>query len=608
MKREQHWSYLNQEQEINTGPKQKTRVLLVANAAGKEQHLQAQQWKTFSEEIQATNPHTLKMPPKTTHVDLASNAFKPPKAHQDLPPTDSTPPTPVTRTTPAQPASGGRRLPLCRDHTAQIYTDGSCIKQGAANSIGAAYSITMPKGTTKVIHVNPGGREATNTNNRAELSAIHMALQDPTISMEDVTIYTDSLWSLQVLHKALNNPQVMRLARHRELLEAILELAKRRAQAGLYTRIRKVKAHVGIQGNEEVDKAAKAVAMSQLKGDDTMVTDPTTDQAYSKVAWPHIVKKDTKGGSSLWALDNLTNGLKDHLLPKWHTGQSKVGLYATLNQQELPKMCKEECAAMWTSPAITFKNCTHVFKAMQGLVWNRKRAFARGAPYMGKKCMTPKCPLCPLIDGTAHILGECTHPQMIAHRISRHNQAVLILQKALQKGTLGGFVTILDATAKSDLPEDCIDTRIPAWVLPKVPEADRTKLRPDMMVFENLTPAMQEEFQLLTGASRVTAMKKLKVHLYEVGYTSNTRTDELIKEKRQQHVALIKAMTEEGWTVMYPKENIVALGTAGWVRQETKTLLQTWLPHDSLTVKATLRKLSVHSAKKCMDHVITRRI
>ena len=91
-------------------------------------------------------------------------------------------------------------------------------------------------------------------------------------------------------------------------------------------------------------------------------------------------------------------------------------------------------------------------------------------------------------------------------------------------------------------------------------------------------------------------------------YTSNTRTDDLIKEKRQQHVALIKAMTEEGWTVMYPKENIVALGTAGWIRQETKTLLQTWLPHDSLTVKATLKKLSVHSAKKCMDHVITRRI
>jgi hypothetical protein len=400
----------------------------------------------------------------------------------------------------------------------------------------------------------------------------------------------------------------MRLARHRELLEAILDIAKKRAQAGLYTNIRKVKAHVGIQGNEMVDKAAKKVAASQIQEGDTTVTDSTTDQAYSKVAWPHTVRTDPEGSSSLWALDNLTHGLKDYLLPKWHTGQSKVGLYATINKQELPKMCKEESAAMWTSPAVTFKNCTHVFKAQHGLVWNRRKAFARGAPYMGQKCTTPKCPLCPLTDGTAHILGECTHPQMVAHRISRHNQAVLILQKALQKGNLGGFVTILDATTKADLPEDCIDTRVPAWVLPKVSEADRTKLRPDMMVFENLTPAMQEEFQLLKGANRATAMKNLKVHLYEVGYTSNTRTDDLIKEKRQQHVALIKAMTEEGWTVMYPKENIVALGTAGWIRQETKTLLQTWLPHDSLTVKATLRKLSVHSAKKCMDHVITRRI
>jgi hypothetical protein len=435
-----------------------------------------------------------------------------------------------------------------------------------------------------------------------------MALLDPSISMEDVTIYTDSLWSLQVLHKALHNPQVMRLARHRELLEAILNVAKGRARAGLYTSIKKVKAHVGILGNEGVDKAAKKVATSQMQEGDMAITETTTDQAYSKVTWPHIVKEDAEVGSSLWALDNLTNGLKEHLLPKWHTGQSKVGLYATINQQELPKMCKEESSAMWMSPAITFKNCIHVFKAMQGLVWNKSRAFSRRAPYMGQKCVTPTCPLCPLRDGTAHILGECTHPQMVAHRISRHNQAVLILQKALQRGILGGFVTILDATAKSDLPESCEDTRIPAWVLPRVPEADRLKLRPDMMVLENLTPDMINEFQSLTGARRTNAMRGIKVHLYEVGYTSNTRTDDLIKEKRQQHVALIKAMTEEGWTVMYPKENIVALGTAGWIRQETKTLLQTWLPHDSLTVKATLRKLSAHSAKKCMDHVITRRI
>jgi ribonuclease HI len=608
MTKEQHWTYLAGEQETNTNPKQKTRVLLVANAEGQHLHLQMQQWQAFSEEIQQANPHTMKMPKKTAIVDLTSNAYKPPKAFTGLKPATNTPTTSTMRAIPSHVMTGVSRAPLYRDHTSQIYTDGSCIKQGAANSIGAAYSIKTGKEATRVTHVNPGGRGATNTNNRAELSAIHMALLDPTISMEDVTLYTDSLWSLQVLHKALHNPQVMRLARHRELLEAILEIVTKRARSGLHTRIRKVKAHVGIQGNEEVDQAAKEVAMDKLKVGDVLVVDPTTDQAYSKVTWPHAIKKDGEEGRSLWALDNLTSKLKEHLLPKWHVGQSKVGLYATLNKEELPKMCKDESAAMWASPAVTFKNCIHVLRAQHGQVWNRRKAFARGAPYNGQKCTTPKCPLCPLTDGTAHILGECTHPQMVAHRISRHNQAVLILMKALQKGILGGFVTIMDATAKASLPESCMDTRVPAWVLPKVPETDRLKLRPDLMVFEGLTPAMQEGFQQLKGPRRIAAMKKLKVHIYEVGYTSNTRTDELFEEKRQQHASLIKALTEEGWTVNYPKENIIVLGTAAWVRLETKQLLQKWLPQDSATVTATLKKLSVHSAKKCMDHIITRRI
>ena len=250
----------------------------------------------------------------------------------------------------------------------------------------------------------------------------------------------------------------------------------------------------------------------------------------------------------------------------------------------------------------------HYIKAQNGLVHNRKTCFYRGAPHMGQKCTTPKCPLCPLMDGTSHILGECTHPQMVAHRISRHNGAVLILFKALMKGCLAGFVTIMDATAKADLPEGCEDTRIPEWVLPNVPQDLRAKMRPDLMVIKNLKPDDQEEFQKLRGLARKTAQSKLEVHLFEVGYASNYRLDELFEEKKEQHAALVRALTQEGWKVVYPKEHIVALGTANHVRLETKQLLQQWLPHDSHTVEATVTKLSRHATKKCIDHIVTRRI
>ena len=105
---------------------------------------------------------------------------------------------------------------------------------------------------------------------------------------------------------------------------------------------------------------------------------------------------------------------------------------------------------------------------------------------MGKKCTTQNCPLCRQLDGTAHILGECTHPQMVAHRISRHNGAMLILYKALTQGNLAGYVTVMDATKKGELPEGCEDTRIPEWVLPNVPTELRTKMRPDLMVIKIL--------------------------------------------------------------------------------------------------------------------------
>ena len=218
MKRVNHWTYPLAEQEISTNKKQYTRVLIIANKAGTEKHLQPHQWKAFTDMVEREHPNRLKMPTKTVTKDPTNSIYKPPKAFTDLKKTEAPRNTNqgVDRT---EARKGSDRLPLCRDHTATIYTDGSCIKQKAANSLGAAFRISL-KGVTKVTHVNTGGKNDTNTNNRAELSAIHMALQDISIIKEDVTLFTDSLWSLQVLHKTLHDPQRMEMGKHRELLEA----------------------------------------------------------------------------------------------------------------------------------------------------------------------------------------------------------------------------------------------------------------------------------------------------------------------------------------------------------------------------------------------------
>ena len=79
---------------------------------------------------------------------------------------------------------------------------------------------------------------------------------------------------------------------------------------------------------------------------------------------------------------------------------------------------------------------------------------------------------------------------MKAHHISRHNKADQIIQKAMTAGPLGGWYTIMDATTREDLSEDCACAghRLPDWMFPGLPTATTDLFRPDILVLENLRP------------------------------------------------------------------------------------------------------------------------
>jgi hypothetical protein len=81
--------------------------------------------------------------------------------------------------------------------------------------------------------------------------------------------------------------------------------------------------------------------------------------------------------------------------------------------------------------------------------------------------------------------------------ISRHDQAVKLIQKAIRLSPLGGFYTIMDAGTTKTLPDDVEGKRLPSWLFPDIDatlsaaeqatEAERrTKLRPDILVVEGL--------------------------------------------------------------------------------------------------------------------------
>ena len=113
-----------------------------------------------------------------------------------------------------------------------------------------------------------------------------MALRDLATHREDLVIMTDSLCTLQLINKMRRCPHLLKTAKHRELLESIIELIERRMVSGLWTGLCKVKSHIGIRLNELVDKAAKQMAEGSLPEGAEVVHEDTTAAVRSKLTWP----------------------------------------------------------------------------------------------------------------------------------------------------------------------------------------------------------------------------------------------------------------------------------------------------------------------------------
>jgi len=505
--------------------------------------------------------------------------------------------------------TGGPHRPLAMDPMTGVYTDGSCIREkGGEFNLGAAVW-RMQDGAAQLWLVNPNGKGPTNTINRAELSALHLALTLPQIAKldEDMTIYTDSLCSIMLIRKMIYSPSLLTESKHLEILQAIVSAITLRALAGARTSILKVKSHSGVAGNEHADKAASDMA----KGHPASIpyTEPTTSTPYQTVAWP---AKESEGDSHFF-FENLTAAVKTHLRPELQSGQTKETLYVTLNREALRLTDPGISNHMWEDSSISHQSCIHTFKLRWGLIWNRKKAM------MCKKVSDARCPLCTEEDGCSHIFGGCLHRTMKGHYIARHNKAVLLIHKAIQHGALGGSLCIVDATKDDELPEGVESNRVPDWLLPNVPRESGTRMRPDIMLIEGMPANSIQAYQALddplptrgrkrtanglrgqrTLSEKQTFRAKCLVHIIEVGYASNTRYHDKVMEKRIQHTLLIKALEDDGWSVHY---HVVVLGTGGFVFTDTLTTLDTLMvPHaPKQTALLALHRLAVTKAHEIL--------
>jgi hypothetical protein len=171
------------------------------------------------------------------------------------------------------------------------------------------------------------------------------------------------------------------------------------------------------------------------------------------------------------------------------------------------------------------------------------------------------CPIClhspgvaPFRDTSGHILGSCTHPDMKACYISRHNKALCTLQRALHNlSHKSGMFTIMDATAASALPNGVHSNRIPRWMLPHVLDNKLAKLRPDMLLIDGLSHSDLAHIQplpahqVLHPTELYNLQQQCIVHVVELGYTSDF--DYCHTNKARQHTDLVELLLRAGWNL-----------------------------------------------------------
>jgi hypothetical protein len=237
---------------------------------------------------------------------------------------------------------------------------------------------------------------------------------------------------------------------------------------------------------------------------------------------------------------------------------------------------------MWKAPSITESIIKTIIKIRIRTLHTVQRAYiiashfkpSRSNPKQKPKFYptaagankSPFCHICHKHDGSLatanqeHLLGSCKHEDLVSLYIKRHNAALAKIQRTIyQHSPLEPFYTIMDASSRQSLPPGVSDLRLPQWVLPQVDTATLGKLRPDLLIFENLTTEEARFFDITDKTALDEKLKYIKprviVHVIELTYTSNY--SKALDSKKQQHIKLAEYLLDAGWILSTATPNPV---------------------------------------------------
>jgi hypothetical protein len=363
------------------------------------------------------------------------------------------------------------------------------------------------------------------------------------------------------------------------LIKAIIQCTKDRASNGSATCFIKVKAHVGIVGNEMADGLAKeAVGMTgeePTAHNITIGADPygsmfwlaATDNTAS-LEHPDL---NDEGRLSPVAAVQYVNNLNHDLSTRAYKAQGVAGtnesVYAALMKQELLMADTKVSTSMWdlaTSGKLTYTHISNAMRVRWGGLYTAKTAARMNRPYMRNNGppSSGQCPLCGMADSATHILGEC--PAHTPLHIQRHDATGRCLLKHMRKGAHGGYYMIADVGSMDKLaPYGITEKRIPQWMMPTATLASRLDIA---MVHTRAVDV--NAAKLPRAGTMITAI--------EIGYRSDYDPElRKMAEKQEQHVPTCDGLRQRytvdyqiwdiGHTGMIPKrlrEQATRLGVA----------------------------------------------
>jgi len=480
--------------------------------------------------------------------------------------------------------------PLLLDPTTVAYTDGSrvVVDLGDEVRVSTASALYIPEqpGREEVdIGVDPNVTGRDNSINRAELGAVNLAMQ-----LEAHTVLTDSQVTLHQIWKGVAHPaDISHLHRHHAL---VLDTVRRAVDLPVdRVHFYKVKAHVGIPGNERADNTAQDTALGR-KASCPQYTIPASNERED-MFWPYIDESETWADGSVHEkyryTDSLEGALKAHIRGELEQGwANQDSVYFSSLQKQMPRIRGHLLTYLAQTSLLSTAEKRCRWKYLTGTLYTNKRARWYG------HSKTDRCPVpgCSSRDSQGHAMGQCTG--LLNARIAKHHAQGRIIAKAVSTGNQGnglefcftdlgkkehwdaeGIPTI--HTTQREIPEALIDQH--TW--------QQLGHRPDLLLWRPRT----------RDPTRPGHTRSPHIHIVEFKNCRDSDPTPVYSLACAQHGAL-EALLKERHPDAIVETDVILVGMAGTIYEDFTVAPLKRLGVQGSPLQSVLQKLAVCAAQQ----------